>query len=112
MRRHNYVAVAFLGLAVVLVNTRTVAQTSQARSTVPQTNQAKNTVEEIRKELLQLPYYSVFDFIVFSYDKGTVTLAGYAYAPRLKADAERAVKRASGVDQVVNKIEELPPNPN
>jgi hypothetical protein len=66
--------------------------------------QQKSTVEEIRRELLQLPYYSVFDYsvfdysvfdyIAFSYDKGTVTFAGYPYARRLKSDAERAVKRA------------------
>ena len=71
---------------------------------------AKSSVEEIRKELLQLPYYSVFDFLAFSYDRGTVVVGGYAYALGLKRDAERAVKRASGVDTVVNKIEELPPN--
>jgi hypothetical protein len=73
---------------------------------------AKNSVDDIRKELLQLPYYSVFDFLAFKYDKGTATLMGYAYHPGLKSDAERAVKRASGVDTVVNKIEELPPSPN
>jgi hyperosmotically inducible protein len=36
-------------------------------------------------------------------------LYGYAYHPGLKSDAERAVKRASRVDRVVNKIEDLPP---
>jgi hypothetical protein len=72
----------------------------------------RQSVEDIRKELLQLPYYSVFDFLAFSYDRGTVVVGGYAYALGLKKDAERAVKRASGVDTVVNKIEELPPNPN
>jgi hypothetical protein len=71
---------------------------------------AKSSVEEIRKELLQLPYYSVFDFLAFSYDRGTVVVGGYAYALGLKKDAERAIKRASGVDTVVNKIEELPPS--
>ena len=70
----------------------------------------RQSVEEIRKELLQLPYYSVFDFLAFSYDRGTVVVGGYAYALGLKKDAERAIKRASGVDIVVNKIEELPPN--
>jgi BON domain len=70
----------------------------------------RQSVEDIRKELLQLPYYSVFDFLAFSYDHGTVVVGGYAYALGLKKDAERAVKRASGVDTVVNKIEELPPN--
>ena len=27
----------------------------------------KQSIEDIRKELLQLPYYSVFDFLAFSY---------------------------------------------
>ena len=70
--------------------------------------QAGSPVEDIRKELMQLPYYGVFDFLAFSYDKGAVTLTGYAFAPNLKKDAERAVKRVAKVDEVVNKIEELP----
>jgi BON domain len=73
--------------------------------------QGKLPVEQIRKELLQLPYYSVFDFIAFGYNQGTVTLAGYAYHPGLKTDAERAVKRVPGVAMVQDKIEDLPPNP-
>src|SRR5450631_141320 len=89
---------AFVALLLLLISTGTTAQTPQA----------KKTIAEIRKELLQLPYYGVFDFIAFSYSTGTVTLQGYAYEGRLKTDAERAVKRASGVDQVVDKIEDLP----
>jgi len=97
MRRQSR-ATAFVALLLLLISTGTTAQTPQA----------KKTIAEIRKELLQLPYYGVFDFIAFSYSKGTVTLQGYAYEGRLKTDAERAVKRASGVDQVVDKIEDLP----
>ena len=37
---------------------------------------ARQSVEDIRKELLQLPYYSVFDFLAFSYDRGTVVVVG------------------------------------
>jgi len=77
-----------------------------------QAQSSRSTVDEIRHELLQLPYYSVFDFLAFNYDRGTVTLMGYAYHPGLRSDAEHAVKRASGVDMVVNKIEDLPPSPN
>src|SRR6267142_911759 len=101
MQLHRSLRAALMGLTIVLgagVVTPATAQTS--------------TVESIRKELLKLPYYSVFDYLAFSYDKGTVTLMGYAYRPSLKEDAERAVKRASGVDQVVNKIEVLPVSPN
>jgi hypothetical protein len=102
MRKQLLLGVAFVGLVLVLVNAGIKAQAP--------TPQAKNTIEEIRKELLQLPYYSVFDFIAFSYNKGTVTLQGFAYWGPLRTDAERAVKRVSGVDQVIDKIEDLPPS--
>src|SRR5262245_18941417 len=97
MRKTHRVAVALCALALIYGSASLLGQ-----------QQAKNTIEEVRKELMQLPYYGVFDFLAFSYSKGTVTLAGYAYHPTLKKDAERAVKRASGVDEVGNKIEELP----
>ena len=73
---------------------------------------SKFSIDAIRHELLQLPYYGVFDFLAFSYDKGTVTLVGYAYHGALKHDATRAAKRASGVDQVIDKVEELPVSQN
>ena len=81
-------------------------------ATVTARTQAGAPVEEIRKELLRLPYYGVFDFLAFSYDKGTVTLMGYAYSPNLKKSAERAVKRAPKVDQVINNVEDLPASLN
>src|ERR1700737_2085991 len=101
MHKHIRLALTAVGLMAMLAGASSAAQ-----------SQAKSTTEEIRKELLQLPYYGVFDFIAFSYDKGTVTLMGYAYHGGLKSDAERAVKRASGVDMVVDKIEELPASMN
>jgi len=73
-------------------------------------DRANDVRQEIRHELLQLPYYSVFDFLAFKYDKGTVDLMGYAYAPNLKQDAERAIKRVAGVDMVNNRVEQLPPS--
>lgn len=70
------------------------------------------TVRSIRRLLERLPYYGVFDYLVFRVDRGTVYLAGYSFEGRLKADAEMAVKRASGVDEVANKIEALPTSPS
>src|ERR1700687_184896 len=101
MHKHIRLALTAVGLMALLVGASPAAQ-----------SQAKRTTEEIHKEVLQLPYYGVFDFLAFSYNKGTVTLMGYAYHLALKHDAERAVKRVSGVDTVVDKIEELPPSPN
>jgi hypothetical protein len=101
MRIHRSLRAALLGLIMVLGTTLVMHAAAPT-----------SAVEAIRNELLKLPYYSVFDYLAFSYDKGTVTLMGYAYRPSLKEDAVRAVKRAPGVDQVVDKIEVLPVSPN
>jgi hyperosmotically inducible protein len=98
MQRHIRVAAATVGFALLLAAGARPALRADAKS----------SVEEIRKELMQLPYYGVFDYLAFKYDQGTVTLMGYAYHPTLKKDAVRAAKRAPGVDQVIDKIEELP----
>lgn len=91
-----------LGIALSALSVPAAAKTSTPRS----------PVDDIRHELLQLPYYGVFDFLSFKYDAGTVTLMGYASQPSLKRDAERAVRRAVGVDTVNNLIEVLPTSPN
>ena len=101
MKTYNRLAAVLAGLTLLLAAAHPLAQ-----------EQKKNTIEEIRTELMQLPYYGVFDFLAFSYDRGTVTLAGFAYHTGLKSDAVRAAKRASGVDTVTNKIEELPASQN
>jgi hyperosmotically inducible protein len=87
----------------------TVAALAQMPSLVAQ-DRAKDVRQQIRHELLQLPYYSVFDFLAFKYDRGTAELMGYAYSPNLKQDADRAVKRVAGVDTVDDRIEQLPPS--
>ena len=71
-----------------------------------------DTVQSVRRMLERLPYYGVFDHIVFRVDGGTVYLSGYSFEGRLKADAEMAVKRASGVVEVANAIEVLPASQN
>jgi hypothetical protein len=93
-------------MAVVFMTMVFLSAWTSATPAAPQAQ--KSTVEQIRKELLKLPYYGVFDFLAFNYDQGTVTLMGFAYRPTLKTDAVRAVKRVPGVDNVIDKIEELP----
>jgi hypothetical protein len=77
-----------------------------------QTVAARQTVFEVRRALERLPYYGVFDFLVFAVERGTVTLEGYAYQGSLRSEAERVVRRVAGVDEVVNKIQVLPASPN
>ena len=67
--------------------------------------------KEVRHELLMLPYLGVFDNIEYRVDGETVTLLGDVTRPTLKSDAENVVKHIEGVQQVVNKIEILPPSP-
>ena len=65
-------------------------------------------IEDIRDALLRLPYYGVFDFLTFTYEKGTVVLGGFAFQGTLPGDAERAVKRVPGVDTVKVEIARAP----
>ena len=64
--------------------------------------------DEIRKAVLRMPYYGVFDLIAFEVKGGEVTLGGYVYQAILKDEAEKAVKKIPGVTKVTNKIEILP----
>ena len=62
----------------------------------------------VQRALLRLPYYGVFDFLVFGVDRGVVSIGGFAYRGNLKADALSAIRRVAGVEEVANKIEVLP----
>ena len=63
---------------------------------------------QVRHELLKLPYYGVFDYLQFSIDGDTVTLAGQATNYVLRNDALSAVKHLAGVRTVNDQIEILP----
>ena len=69
--------------------------------------------EEVRHELVMLPYYSVFDWLEGSVNaSGEVTLAGEVVRPTTKSDAEARLKHKESVSRVVNKIVVLPLSPN
>ena len=68
--------------------------------------------EQVRKELVTLPYYSVFDNFAFQIDGSKVILKGQVSRPTLKSGAERVVERLEEVTEVVNEIEVLPVSPN
>ena len=68
-------------------------------------------IQEVRHQLVMLPYYSVFDDLGFRVNGSTVTLLGEVTRPVLKSDAEGVVKDVEGITQVVNQIEVLPPSP-
>jgi hyperosmotically inducible protein len=71
--------------------------------------QAQARIErEVRHELVMIPQYGVFDNLAYTVEGNKVTLLGQVTKPVIKQNAENAVKRIEGVEQVDNKIEVLP----
>jgi len=66
---------------------------------------------EVRHELRGLPYYGVFDILQYRVEGNKITLTGMVTRPKLKADAEAAVKGIEGAEKVDNRIEVLPLSP-
>src|SRR6202049_1988245 len=91
-----------LSVALAILTVPMFARTSGSTRTLP---------DEVRHQLVTLPYYSVFDDLGYNVDNGVVTLYGAVRQPWLKSDAERAVKHISGVNQVINNIKVLPLSP-
>lgn len=89
----------------------TVSATSVGASTHAESGQAlerQQVSKRVRKELVTLPYYGVFDNLAYEIEGRTVTLHGQVVRPSTRKDAERRVAKIEGVERVVNKIEVLP----
>ncbi|MGE0131409.1 MAG: BON domain-containing protein [Blastocatellales bacterium] len=97
----------FAGMVLVLITALAAVMPISANPTNT-TEDDVRTMKKIRKELVTLPFYGVFDNLAFRYEEGVVTLYGQVSRPTLRKDAERVVERVVGVDQVINKIEVLP----
>jgi hyperosmotically inducible periplasmic protein len=67
---------------------------------------------EVRREIVTLPFYSLFDHFAFRVDGETVTLMGKVSRPTLKSEAENVVKKIEGIEKVKNEIVVLPLSPN
>jgi len=100
-----------LGLVLVL-GLSTAAYSQKLDRPQPQDRHERQTAalkEEVRHQLVMLPYFSVFDWLEAQISPdGTVTLMGEVTQPTLKSDAEKSLKRLESVPSVVNKIEVLP----
>jgi hyperosmotically inducible protein len=68
-------------------------------------------MNEVRHQLVLLPYYSVFDNLAYRVDGDKVTLMGQVRRPDIKDDAAKAVKGIEGVQSVDNQIQVLPVSP-
>ena len=65
----------------------------------------------VRKELIMMPFLSIFDNLSYRIEDGTVYLYGQVIRPTLKSEAGNRVKSLEGVTRVVNNIEVLPLSP-
>lgn len=64
--------------------------------------------KQVRKELVTLPWYGVFDNLAYNIQGSTVTLYGQVVRPTTASDAAKRVAKLEGVERVINKIEVLP----
>lgn len=72
-------------------------------------NRSGRTVEQnVRRQILKMPRYEVFDYIGYEVNGSTVTLNGKVYNAINKSEAENRVEDIPGVTRVVNNIEVLP----
>ncbi len=106
MKRHVQTSVLALAIAVVLILPVLHAAHKKGHG------ELTDLERQVRRELVMLPYYGVFDELEFQVDGSKVILMGQVTRPTLKTDSERVVKNLEGVDSVENKIEVLPLSPN
>jgi len=100
MGKKLIVLVVVLGLAIRFA--------ASAEGVPAQALEQADLTNQVRKALLTLPYYGVFDNLEFSIKEGTVELNGQVVRPVTKQDAESRVKKLKGVETVVNNIKVLP----
>jgi hyperosmotically inducible protein len=71
--------------------------------------QPTSLADQVRHQILMLPYYTVFDNIGFTIqDQNTVVLTGQVTLAFEKDDAAAAMQSIKGVRKVINNIEILP----
>jgi hyperosmotically inducible periplasmic protein len=111
--RRSFAIAGFLAIALATLTVPT-SISAQSQSDSHQRSDKKlqdNLIREVRHQLLLLPYYSVFDNLLFKVDGDKVTLLGQVVRPTLRSDAGNAVKSIEGVSAVDNQIEVLPTSP-
>jgi hyperosmotically inducible periplasmic protein len=95
-------------LRAVLVGLALTGAWAGVATTLAQSPAPEDTRRAVQRALERLPYYGVFDYLVFRLDGATVHLAGYSFDGRLNEAAAMAVKRVGGVAVVSDRIEVMP----
>ena len=120
MKRTLFAAFTIMALAFTSISSSAAPAPQKKKSKLESRPRAEGEArdqayltKEIRKEIVTLPFYGVFDWFEYKVEPdGTVYLAGQVTRPTLKKDAQRRVEKVEGVDRVINQIEVLPLSPN
>ncbi len=80
-------------------------------ASVPAQTDEQRLSSKIRRELITLPFYGVFDQLSYSIEGRKVVLYGQVTRPTLQSSAFNVVKAIPGVEEVENRIELLPLSP-
>lgn len=96
------------GKLIVLVAALAITASAVMAAPANSPQDDARTANKVRKELVTLPYYGVFDNLAYKLEGGTLTLYGQVVDAITRKDAERRVKKIEGIERVVNNIEVLP----
>jgi osmotically-inducible protein OsmY len=77
-------------------------------TTVASATTTSSLEQNLRREMVTLPYYSIFDNVSFELEGSNVTLTGEVWWPALKRSIERVVGKVEGITGVNNQITVLP----
>ena len=95
----------FIAFSLAMMAFSSMAVNAQSFSASGST---RSIEDQVRKRILMLPRYEIFDAISFTVDGDTVILTGKVRNAVNRKDAEKSVSRIAGVSRVVNNIEVLP----
>ena len=98
-------------LSFALLATAATADAGRPTSPPNTADYTAGLANQVRHQLVMLPFYSLFDNLEFEVRGSRVVLLGQVVRPALKEDARAAVSHIEGVESVDNQIEVLPPSP-
>ena len=105
-------AVKSISLMGALVLAGLVLGVPAAHAGTVDTSNTATISNQVRHDLLMLPWYNLFDNLEYRVNGSEVILSGQLTSEHAvtKDDAENAVKHIPGVTKVINNIEILPPS--
>ncbi|MGA8940328.1 MAG: BON domain-containing protein [Acidobacteriaceae bacterium] len=108
MRRRMVSLLSITAVGVVMLGSPVMFGQSTRSAQMEAQEGSSQVVQQVRKKILNLVDYDVFDWITFQVRGHTLVLEGYASRPILKDEVGRVVKGIAGIESVDNQIKVLP----